>query len=230
MRITPASDSSLLVTLGDAVSFETHCRVISLFRALEQIHDRGIRNLHPAYVSLLIDFDPLSITHQDLEIIVSSLNPEARSTETMPTDIVEIPVCYEPELAPDLANVAQQLRLTEDTVVALHLAGEYRVYFLGFSPGFAYMGGLSERLHVSRLETPRTHVKGGSVGLAGAQTGIYPSDSPGGWQLIGRTPLKMFDASRSRESLLRPGDRVQFKRITAAEFERIAQNEERSND
>src|SRR5689334_21321671 len=120
MRITPASDSALLVTFGDAISFEAHCKVISLFRALEQLHDRRIRNLHPAYASLLVDFCPLSVTHREIESLVLSRDPEARSAETVAADLVEIPVCYEPDFAPDLANVAQQLRLTEGQVVTLH--------------------------------------------------------------------------------------------------------------
>jgi KipI family sensor histidine kinase inhibitor len=229
MRITPASDSALLVTFGDSISFEAHRRVIAVFRALEQQRDHRIRNLHPAYASLLIDFYPLSITHHEVENLVRSLDPEAKSGEALAADLIEIPVCYEAEFAPDLPHVAQHLRLTEEQLVALHTAGEYHVYFLGFSPGFAYMGGGSEKLYVPRLETPRTHVRAGSVGLAGAQTGIYPNDSPGGWQLIGRTPLRMFAPSQTPESRLRPGDRVRFKRITRAAFEQIARDQEKGN-
>lgn len=229
MRITPASDSALLVTFGDSISVEAHHRVVGLYRALEQLRDHRIRNLHPAYASLLIDFHPLSLTPQELENLVISLNSEVRSAEALAADLIEIPVCYEGEFAPDLADVAQHLRLTEEQVVTLHAEGEYHVYFLGFAPGFAYMGGLSQRLYVPRLRTPRTHVSAGSVGLAGEQTGIYPNDSPGGWQLIGRTPLHMFIPSRNPQSRLRPGDRVRFKRITHAEFEQMARAQELAN-
>jgi KipI family sensor histidine kinase inhibitor len=221
MRIIPASDSSLHITFGDAISLEAHRQVISLFGALVDLRDSRIRNLHPAYTSLLIDFDPLSVTHQELEEMVRpmlSAKPPNNSGE--PTQ-VEIPVCYEAEFGPDLASVADQLSLSEEQIVTLHSGGEYFVYFLGFAPGFAYLGGLAPQLHVPRLATPRKHVAAGSVGVAGAQTGIYPNDSPGGWQLIGRTPLRMFDASTDPPSLARPGDHVRFRRIDRAEFDRL---------
>ena len=226
MRIAPASDSALFIGFGDSISLETHRRVISLFRAVEQLQDPRIRNLHPAYTSLLIDFDPLSLTHEQLESLVAPL-----IVETLPSNpasnleasgSVEIPVCYEREFAPDLATVAQHCLLTEEQVVALHTGGAYFVYFLGFSPGFAYLGGLSSQLQVPRLATPRKQVEAGSVGIGGAQTGIYPNASPGGWQLIGRTPLRMFDASNEPPSLLQPGDRVCFRRIDRGEFDRLA--------
>jgi len=230
MRITAASDSALLVTFGDSISLEAHHRVIALFRALEQLRDPRIRNLHPAYSSLLIDFCPLVVTHLEVEHLIVSLAPVASSGgEASMSEVIEIPVCYEAEFAPDRANVAKHLRITEEQLVTFHEAGDYRVYFLGFSPGFAYMGGVSQMLYVPRLETPRTHVSAGSVALAGEQTGIYPNDSPGGWQLIGRTPLRMFDASRSPASRLCPGDRVRFKRIAHDEFERIAREQEPGN-
>ena len=227
MRITPASDSALLVTFGDSISLEAHRRVITLFQAFEERQDGRIRNLHPAYASLLIEFYPLSSTHQELENLVLTLSSEVKGPEVATTEPIEIPVCYEAEFAPDLANVAQHLRLSTEQVVTLHAASEYRVYFLGFSPGFAYLGGVSQALQVPRLETPRTQVKAGSVGLAGEQTGIYPNDSPGGWQLIGRTPQRMFDPSQDPASRLRPGDRVRFRRINRAEFEQLARDQER---
>lgn len=229
MRITPASDSALLVTFGDSISLEAHRQVIALFRAFENLRDDRIRNLNPAYTSLLIDFDPLSITHQEAENLVLSFDSKKGNGSLSEADTIEIPVCYEAEFGPDLASIAQRLQMTEEQVVALHTAGEYFVYFLGFSPGFSYMGGLSEKLHVPRMETPRTHVRAGSVGLAGQQTGIYPNDSPGGWQLIGCTPLRLFDPERMPASRLRPGDRVRFKRVTRLEFEQIARDQERGN-
>lgn len=226
MRITAASDSALLVSFGDSISLEAHRKVLALFHAFEQRHDDRIRNLHPAYASLLIEFCPLRLTQDELESWVVSLGSELETPKAAPAQPIVIPVCYEPEFAPDLANVARYLKLSQEQVVTLHAAGDYLVYFLGFSPGFAYLGGLSPVLQVPRLETPRAHVGAGSVGLAGAQTGIYPNDSPGGWQLIGRTPQRMFDASRQPASRLRPGDRVRFRRISPIEFERLARNQE----
>jgi inhibitor of KinA len=174
----------------------------------------------------LIDFDPLSATHQELESLVLSLSSKLETPEVLTSDLIEIPVCYDPEFAPDLANVAEHLRLSPEQVVTLHATGQYYVYFLGFSPGFAYLGGLPQALRVPRLATPRTLVRAGSVGLAGEQTGIYPNDSPGGWQLIGRTPQRMFDPLQNRASRLRPGDRVRFRGISRVEFEQLARDKE----
>ena len=219
MRIVPASDSALLISFGDAISLKTHQRVIALLHALKELKDPRIRNLHPAYASLLIDFDPLRLTHEELAALVASLVPDPASSSREPVKTIEVPVCYEHEFAPDLPQVARYTSLSEEQVIALHSAGDYFVYFLGFSPGFAYLGGLPTQLHVPRLATPRKQVSAGSVGLAGEQTGIYPNNSPGGWQLIGRTPLRMFDASVDPPSRLQPGDRVRFLRIDRAQFE-----------
>ena len=222
MRIAQASDSALFIGFGDSISLETHRRVISLFRAVERLRDPRIRNLHPAYTSLLIDFDPLLLTHEQLECLVAPLILKSLPSPLEASGLIEIPVCYERDFAPDLATVAQHCLLTEEQVIAMHSGGDYFVYFLGFSPGFGYLGGLSSQLQVPRLLTPRKQVEAGSVGIAGLQTGIYPNASPGGWQLIGRTPLRMFDASSEPPSLLQPGDRVRFRRIDRGEFDRLA--------
>ena len=171
-----------------------------------------------------------------LRYLVAPLLLEIPSVESAPSNprskpeaggLIEIPVCYDGEFAPDLGNVARHSSLAEEQVIALHSGGDYFVYFLGFAPGFAYLGGLAGALHVPRLVTPRKQVSAGSVGIGGAQTGIYPNDSPGGWQLIGRTPLRMFDASSEPPSRLQPGDRVRFRRIDRGEFDRLAQQQER---
>jgi KipI family sensor histidine kinase inhibitor len=229
MRVAPASDSALCISFADSISLETHRRVISLFHAVERLRDRylGIRNLHPAYSSLLIDFDPLQLTHEQLESLVAPLIVESVPSNLRRSGLIEIPVCYDREFAPDLASVAQHSSLTEEQVIATHAEGDYFVYFLGFSPGFAYLGGLTSQLHVPRLVAPRKQVSAGSVGIGGAQTGIYPNPSPGGWQLIGRTPLRMFDAATSPPSLLQPGDGVRFRRIDRFEFDRLAGQQQR---
>jgi KipI family sensor histidine kinase inhibitor len=225
MRIAPASDSALFIGFGDSISLETHRRVISLLRAVERLRNPYIRNLHPGYTSLVIDFDPLQLTHEQVESLVGPLILEPLPSDLENNCAVEIPVCYDREFAPDLATVAQFASLTEEQVIATHSSGDYFVCFLGFSPGFAYLGGLAGQLHVPRLVTPRKQVNSGSVGIAGVQTGIYPNDSPGGWQLIGRTPLRMFDASAELPSRLQPGDRVRFRRIDQSEFARLARQQ-----
>lgn len=230
MRVVPASDSALFISFDDSVSQQTHRRVISLLHAIWQLRDPRIRNVHPAYSSVLIDFDPLQVTHDELSTLIAPLILSDVPPNLESAPCVEIPVCYESEFAPDLSNVARHSSLTEEQVVTMHSQGDYFVYFLGFTPGFAYLGGLAQPLHIPRLTTPRKHVPAGSVGIAGQQTGIYPNDSPGGWQLIGRTPLRMFDPAGDPPSRLEPGDRVRFRRIDRREFDQFAREQTRPHD
>jgi len=226
MRIIPASDSSLLVVFGNEISPALHKRVIALFHALQAWHDPRIRNLHPGYASLLIDFDPLQLTYDELNSVVQQMAPASDSMADERANVITIPVCYDIEFGPDLADVAQQAGLSLEEVVRLHSSPTYLVYFLGFTPGFAYLGGLPDILHMPRLTSPRPLVAGGSVGIAGSQTGIYPFDSPGGWRLIGRTPLRMFDPEATPPTLLGPGDRIKFSPIDRATFQDISSRAE----
>ena len=226
MRIIPASDSSLLVVFGNEISPALHKRVIALFHALQAWHDPRIRNLHPGYASLLIDFDPLQLTYDELNSVVQQMAPASDSMADERANVITIPVCYDIEFGPDLADVAQQAGLSLEEVVRLHSSPTYLVYFLGFTPGFAYLGGLPDILHMPRLASPRPLVAGGSVGIAGSQTGIYPFDSPGGWRLIGRTPLRMFDPEATPPTLLGPGDRIKFSPIDRATFQDISSRAE----
>jgi len=223
MKVIPASDSSLLLVLGDAISPELHARVIGLFQALRARQDSRIRNLHPGYTSLLVDFDPLQMNHEELAAIVErAANAAGAHAERQP-NLVSVPVCYDPELGPDLLDLAAYAKISPEEVIRIHSSATYLVYFLGFSPGFAYMGGLPDKLHMPRLATPRTHVAGGTVGIAGSQTGIYPVDSGGGWRLIGRTPWRMFDPHTQPPTRLQPGDTVRFSAIDRATFTAMAE-------
>jgi KipI family sensor histidine kinase inhibitor len=219
MRIIPASDSSLLVVFGDTISPALNQRVIALFRAIQSRHDPRIRNLHPAYASLLIDFDPLRMTHDELTAVVQELANTDDVAAEKTAEVVTVPVCYDVEFGPDLPDVARHAGVSAEEVIRLHSSPTYLVYFLGFSPGFVYLGGLPEILHTPRLATPRPSIAGGSVGIAGSQTGIYPVDSPGGWRLIGRTPLRMFDPETTPPTRLQPGDRMKFEPIDRERFE-----------
>ena len=225
MTIIPGSDSSLLVVFGDTISAQINGRVIALFHAIQERRDPRIRNLHPAYASLLIDFDPLLVTHEEVTSVVQQLTNEAGTAVDESSRIVTIPVCYDPEFGLDLADVSRHTRLTAEEVVRLHSSPTYAVYFLGFSPGFVYLGGLPKALHTPRLVTPRTSIAAGSVGIAGNQTGIYPSDSPGGWRLVGRTPLSMFDPEAATPARLQPGDRLKFSPIDRATFAKMKSEE-----
>jgi inhibitor of KinA len=219
MRIISASDSSLLIEFGTTLSPEFNGRVLALFRALLAQRDSRIRNLHPAYASLLIDFDSLRITHAEMAQRVREVLESTQTVSEASARTIMIPVCYDGEFGPDLADVASHHGISVDEVIRLHTSATYLVYFLGFSPGFAYLGGLDPCLHTPRLATPRKHVSAGSVGIASEQTGVYPVDSAGGWRLIGRTPLRMFDPAGDPPTRLQPGDHVRFRAISRAELE-----------
>ena len=218
MKLVSASDSSLLVVLSDAVSLDNHDRVMSLFRALRRLDDRRIRNLHPAYSSILIDFDPLRLSHEEAASLIENLADDEPQTDRA-AKVVTIPVCYDIEFGPDLQEVANRAKIPTLEVIQLHTSAKYHVHFLGFTPGFAYLGGLPETLHAPRLATPRMHVPAGSVAVAGGQAGIYPVDSPGGWRLIGRTPIRIFDPGAAQPTRLNPGDLVEFSAIDRATFD-----------
>jgi inhibitor of KinA len=218
LKFVEASDSSLLVVLGDAISEEVQGRVISLFHALAELRDSRIRNLHPAYASLLIDFDPRGSSHEELATLVNESTRDRQPKVDCAANIATIPVCYDAEFGPDLLEVARHARISPEEVIRLHSSATFRVCFLGFSPGFAYLSGLPEALRVPRLDTPRTNVKAGTVAIAGSQAAVYPVDSPGGWKLIGRTPLRMFDPAAIPPARLAPGDVVKFAPINRTTF------------
>jgi inhibitor of KinA len=209
VTIRPASDRSLLVEFGDAISLEIHRHVFHLTRALEGI--RGILNLHPAYASVLVEFEPRLCDHEQIAKLIGEVSArEAASSQAGDTRLVEIPVRYGGEHGPDLPDVARHTGLSPERVIELHTGAEYLVYFLGFAPGFAYLGGLPPELATPRLPAPRKHVPAGSVAIGGNQTGVYPIVSPGGWRIIGHTKAKLFDPSAAEPVLLRMGDRLRF--------------------
>ncbi len=224
MRVLPASDASLLIVFGDEPREEHQRDVLNLFLRLQSSQDTRIRNLHPAYSSLLIDFDPLTTDHEVMAQVVEALAVSDADAIQLSVREVVIPVCYGGEFGPDLHFVAEHAHVSTDELIRLHSSAEYSVAFMGFSPGFGYLTGLPEALAVPRHATPRKLVATGSVGIAGKQTGVYPLASPGGWQLIGRTPLRMFDAQNAPPSRLQVGDRVVFKPITLEEFESISRS------
>jgi KipI family sensor histidine kinase inhibitor len=213
----PASDQSLLIYFGREITREAHQQVMRLTCLLQSKPVAGILNLHPAYHSLLIKFDPLRYRHADIESILKDCLGHLDDVQLPPTRQIEIPVCYGEELGPDLTDVAAMHHLTTTQVIELHSSTTYDVYFLGFVPGFAYLGELTPQLITPRLSAPRRSVPAGSVGIAGSQTGIYPFAVPGGWRLLGRTPMKMFQPERGT-SVLSIGDRVRFVPITREQF------------
>jgi KipI family sensor histidine kinase inhibitor len=224
MKMEICSDSAVLVRFGDAVSNDSFRAVMALFRQLEALHESRIRNIHPAYASVLIDFDPLRMSHEELGALIEQLVLRQSDVAT-DAPIVRIPVCYDIEFGIDLPFVAEHCGLTEHEVIRLHCSTDYVVHFIGFSPGFGYLGGLPSKLEVPRLEAPRKHVVAGSVGIAGSQAGVYPVDSPGGWRLLGRTPLRMFDPVAQPPTRLQPGNIVRFDPIDRKAFDELAAGE-----
>jgi inhibitor of KinA len=195
--------------------------VRKLLRLLQQDAVAGVRNLHPGYCSLLVKFDALRMRHEEVEAMLREYIERLEEVKLPDARLVEIPVCYGGEFGPDFSEVAALHGMTAGQAVELHASVEYLVYFLGFVPGFAYLGELPQALVTPRLAAPRRKVPAGSVGIAGNQTGVYPFATPGGWRLLGRTPVKMFQADREELSLLSIGDRVRFVPISAERFEKL---------
>jgi KipI family sensor histidine kinase inhibitor len=210
--IREAGDTMLLVELDQAIDPTINTRVINLAGRLQRRIGRVVRDVVPGYCSIGVHFDPLQTDIAALQRVITeearlALHDTIVSTVSEP---VEIPVRYGGEFGPDLSQVAQLAGCSEDEVVERHTGRTYRVYMLGFVPGFAYMGRVDASIAMPRHRVPRERVPAGSVGIAGEQTGVYPISTPGGWQLIGRTDAVMFDASRETPSLLQPGDQVRF--------------------
>jgi KipI family sensor histidine kinase inhibitor len=218
VRFKPSSDQSLLVYFGHEITLQAHERIRKLLRLLELEPIAGIRNLHPAYCSLLVKFDALKLQHEELEAILKEYLDRLEGVSLPEPRQLEIPVSYGGEYGPDLSDVAAMHGMTPGQAIELHASTSYLVYFLGFVPGFAYLGELPEALVTPRLATPRRRVPAGSVGIAGNQTGVYPFATPGGWRLLGRTPIAMFRTDRNGLSLLSIGDRVRFAPISRERF------------
>lgn len=222
MIYMPYGDSALLINFEQKIDAEINQNVIALHRALEVSGIPGITFLIPAYCSITIGFDNEITSFEELKAIIDSF---AKEEMNQPTDsltrIVKIPVCYESPFKLDMLDVMEHTQLSRKNIISLHTSITFRVYMLGFVAGFAYMGKLPKALQCSRKDNPRLKVPEGAVGLAGLQTGIYPTEAPGGWQIIGRTPLKMFDHDQPSPSLLQPGDQVQFKAIDKQKFYEI---------
>ncbi len=223
-EIFPLGDTALTLDFGNIIREEVNLEIIRLFSAVNSSPLTGMTEAVPAYSSLTIFYDPLLVPkpagmtsfkymQYKLEDLIRNRNP----AEVSPGRSVLIPVCYEEKFGPDLLAMATKTSLSIEEIIQLHTDPEYRVYMMGFIPGFAYMGIVNEKIAFPRKPLPE-NVQAGSVGIAGSQTGIYPLNSPGGWQIIGRTPIKLFDPSEKDPVLLRAGDRIRFYSINSDEF------------
>jgi inhibitor of KinA len=238
MEIIPLGDSALIVRVREQFEDapeETLDEVLRLFQLLQRAAIPGVIELAPAYTSVAVFFDPVAVLKADgaangvfdelatriRSAIIPSSRRHRRSTAAGRPRLIKIPVCYDLEFGFDLNRVAEHTKLSEREIVDLHSTGEYRVACIGFVPGFPFLAGLPKNLATPRRDVPRKEIPPGSVGIGGAQTGIYPLRSPGGWNLIGRTPLKLFDPTKDPPTLLCPGNRVRFRVITREEFESL---------
>ena len=209
----PMGDRSLLVEIGEKISADVNRRVQELMLRLQQANLPGVRELAPSYRSLLVVFDPLTIAPEKLKAAITDVAARPGGSELPQAKLITVPVFYGGDYGPDLEWVAGHLGISTEEVIWLHTETVYRVYMIGFTPGYPYMGELPAALAVPRRSTPRTRVPKGSVGMAQRQTGIYPVESPGGWQIIGWTPIELFDPKRQIPSLLEMGDRVKFESV-----------------
>lgn len=221
MEIVPLGDAALIVRVVNDFERDPSKALEAVLRARDQLHAAkldGVTDIAPAYTTVAVFFDPARRIPSDIaERITRALGHSVRSALGH-ARTVEVPVCYDGEFAPDLADVASHARIPPAEVVRLHSRPKYQVSCVGFSPGFPYLSGLPREIATPRRATPRTRVPTGSVGIGGMQTGIYPHESAGGWNIIGRTPLRLFDPMQPRPALLRAGDKVRFRAITRDEF------------
>jgi len=213
LRVEPLGDQALLVVLGERIEPRVNNRVHRLADLIRAGGLPGLTDLVPAYATLAVHYDPGTWTAAALAGELERLGRNAPAAARTAPRRVEIPVCYGLDFGPDLAELAAHCNLSEPELIARHAGAEYRVYMLGFASGFAYLGGLDPAIAGPRRGTPRPRVPAGSVGIAGLQTGIYPLETPGGWQIIGRTPRRLFRPGRDEPCLLRPGDRLRFRPI-----------------
>jgi len=224
LEISAAGDSAIVIEWGEpGVDAEANARAVAVAARIRRLAVDGVLDVVPTLRTVGVHFDPLRITRERLAAVLQSVHlDDGVDDSAQAGKLHQIPVCYGGSFGPDLADVAAITGLSEEAVVSEHTAPVYRVLMLGFMPGFAYMGPVASAIKVSRRTTPRVSIPAGSVAIAGHQTGIYPSESPGGWQIIGRTPVRPFDLDRTPTFLFAPGDRVQFQSVSAALFEQDA--------
>jgi inhibitor of KinA len=208
--IEPLGDSAVLLRVGDHIDDMVRRRVRAVCARLEAGLPSGTIEIVPAFTTVAVHYDPLRTSYADIAAALMALVTDVEEASLPPARTITIPVSYGGASGPDLEHVANHAGFSTDEVVRLHAGAEYVVHMIGFAPGFAYLGGLDARIACPRRESPRTHVPAGSVGIGGSQTGIYPIETPGGWQIIGRTDLKLFDPAREPAAVLQTGDRVRF--------------------
>ena len=220
--ISPVGDRAISIDFGQVIDPTINRHIRQTIERIKELQLEGIIELVPTYCALLVEYDAMLYSYSEIcNIIKPTLEEGMANTTNELVTVVEVPTVYGGEFGPDLSFVASHNHLSEDEVISIHSGTDYLVYMLGFIPGFTYLGGMDPRIATPRLSSPRTLIPAGSVGIAGEQTGTYPSDSPGGWQIIGRTPVTMYDMSKAQAALLKAGDYVRYVPIDESEFHRI---------
>ncbi len=219
-----SGDQGLIMEFGDGISLQVHEPVRTMILALNQNPMDGVIEYMQTYRSIVVYYNPLITSFERLKNSLIEISANLWEIETVSPKLIELPVCYGGEFGPDLDFVAASHSLSQEEVIRLHSGPEYPVYMIGFTPGYPFLGGLVEALHTPRLDTPRKKVPAGSVGIANDQTGIYPIESPGGWQLIGQVPVKLFDPEKSDPFLFSAGNIIKFRPVDEQEFMTIQQN------
>ena len=225
-KIYTAGDSSVLIEFGKEISPEINGQITALVHLLKEQHIEGVVDMIPAFCSLLINYDPRVISYGKIKRRLEKLLKLEVRQEGGSRKVIRIPVCYGGQYGPDLENIAGHAGLSPQEVIDIHCSRDYLIYMLGFLPGFSYLGGLDERIHTPRLANPRIRIPAGSVGIGGSQTGIYPLDSPGGWQLLGMTPVKTYDPARQTPILFEAGDYIRFVPVDEETFRSIKEQVE----
>ena len=220
-KILVAGDSSVLIEFGKEINPETNRRIAATVQLIRDQQIEGIVDMIPTYCALLINYDPRVILYDPLVARLEGLLKIEVKAGEQKKRVYEIPVCYGGKYGPDLGVIAEHAGLSEEEVIRIHSSSDYLIYMLGFLPGFTYLGGLDERIHTPRLKTPRVRIEAGSVGIGGSQTGIYPLDSPGGWNLMGKTPVKTYDPDREVPILVQAGEYIRFVPVDEEEYLRI---------
>ncbi|HIT35727.1 MAG TPA: 5-oxoprolinase subunit PxpB [Candidatus Faecousia intestinavium] len=221
IKLLTAGDSSILLQFGNTIDPAINRKIAATVQLMREQHINGVTDVIPAFCSLLINYDPRVISYEQIKRRMEALVKIDVTAGDTRKRVFEIPVCYGGEYGPDIRNIADHAGLSVEEVIQIHTSRDYLIYMLGFLPGFTYLGGLDERIHTPRLANPRIRIPAGSVGIGGSQTGIYPMDSPGGWQLMGMTPVKTYDPDREVPILVEAGDYIRFVAIDEDEFHRI---------
>ena len=220
-RILPTGDRALTVEFGNEIDEHINARLMGFISYLSDERIKGIEEFVPSFRAVLIHYNPAILSYSAMEKIVKKALEAPLHENTRHKRIVKIPVCYDKQYGPDIEDVAKHAGMSVDEVIKIHTATPYLVYMLGFQPGFPYLGGLDERIHTPRLETPRIKLEAGSVGIGGGQTGLYPMESPGGWRIIGVTPVRCYNPEKDKPIPYMAGDHIKFESITAEEFEEL---------